>query len=70
MATEIKQLSSDLGAVLADVECTFIHSGTSYTGTMSALSKKWNLEEDGFFPEFDANIELKASDFSSAPTAG
>ena len=70
MATEIQQLSSDLDAFFADFECTFTHSSTSYTGTMSALSKKRNLEEGGFFPEFDANIELKASDFSSAPIAG
>ena len=60
----------DLMCTKYDFECTFTHSSTSYTGTMSALSKKRNLEEGGFFPEFDANIELKASDFCSAPTAG
>ena len=42
----------------------------SYTGTLSAMTKKRNLEEGGFFPDFDATIDLKASDFSSAPVAG
>ena len=70
MATIAEQLADDLDALFADFSCTFSHNSTSYTGTLSAMTKKRNLEEGGFFPEFDATIDLKASDFSSAPVAG
>ena len=70
MATIEEQLASDLGAVFDDFPCTFTHSGTAYSGTMSSLTKNRNLDEGGFFPEFDAIFELKVGDFSSLPVAG
>lgn len=70
MATIAQQLASDLDALFEDFSCTFSHNSTSYTGTLSAMTKKHNLEEGSFFPEFDATIDLKVSDFSSAPVAG
>ena len=70
MATIEEQLASDLGAVFDDFPCTFTHSSTAYSGTMSSLTKNRNLDEGGFFPEFDAIFELKVGDFSSLPVAG
>ena len=70
MATIEEQLASDLGSVFDDFPCTFTHSGTAYSGTMSSLTKNRNLDEGGFFPEFDAIFELKVGDFSSLPVAG
>ena len=65
MATIEEQLASDLGHVFDDFPCTFTHSGTAYSGTMSSLTKNRNLDEGGFFPEFDAIFELKVGERAS-----
>ena len=70
MSTIAQQLAEDFDAVKSDFPVSITHNGTSYQGTMSAASKGRNLEEGGLFPEIDAILIMKSSDFITKPKAG
>jgi len=70
MATIAQQHSSDFDAMKADFPVSITHSGTTYSGTMSAATKGRTLEEGGLFPDIDAILVMKSSDFTTKPKAG
>ena len=70
MATVAQQLAEDFDALIADFSVTFTFSGSTYAGTISEVTKGRTLEEGGMFPDLDAIITLKGSDFSTKPKAG
>ena len=70
MATIAQQLASDFDAMKADFPVSITHNGTTYSGTMSAATKGRTLEEGGLFPDIDAILIMKSSDFTTKPKAG
>jgi hypothetical protein len=70
MATIAQQLASDFDAMKADFPVTITHNGSIYLGTMSATTKGRTLEEGGLFPDIDAILVMKGSDFTTKPKAG
>ena len=70
MASIAEQLASDFDAMKADFLVSITHNGTIYLGTMSAANKGRTLEEGGMFPDIDAILVMKSSDFTTKPKTG
>lgn len=70
MPIDTSQLATDLSNVIVDLPTTFIYKSVSYTGVFTDLSLGNKLEEGGFVSEFDAQMFVLQSVFTTLPVAG
>jgi hypothetical protein len=67
---DLSQLATDFTNLRTEWSTTFTHKNASYTGILSDVGLASELQEGGFLQEYDSDLSILVSDFTTLPVVG